>query len=1663
MTAVASRAPAAAGRAAGSGPEAAERSAAVLGPLGVATERAPVLDRVPGPVSDDPVVVLEGLLAGGLEAVAARWGQGGGSVVLSGRRAFVDVTGSAGFGPDGVLDGRVELRADLQVLGLALGSATWVVHGWEPSAELALPAAEIRGTALRVDLAALPPEVTLTASAGIAATTIDGGVTLELPGDAVPLGEPISPRIAELYRGLLGVDLSSLVVHREAPVVDAPAFVSNRDLFFAPGVYGVDAPQTLAVLDAAVRAAIAGVVGPVLDGATPPVLPENLPAGGVGAAVPVVDPPVPGPVVDAGGAVSGGGAASAGEAAAGGAPTASDAGMDGAAGQPEGVGGAAGEAVAAEPGAAGEGGGAAPTAPVLMPEAPTAPGPAAAARGGAVAGGAGGAARTARELPSADQNTADARGAVTEPVAETAARAREELAAELGERPAPSPEIVELVQRIRDAIRNNRPEDEDQLLATDPTQEAQSAGETVSGTVDGQVSEASGEYDAMSTPPAGSPALSPSPVATPPAASPGMGVDAASAAPDPLPPENTSLDADVAATDQRIADAGMETRVTAEIPDGPFGEARAARGELGELAQRTPAEIAAEEQVAIDSAQADMARLQQEAVAALRAARTGTIGGVAERQEGMTGQEEVTRENVSQRAQAIYDAAERQVTGLLTPLGRTAMGRWEAGLARHSREFHDCLDRVQRWIEERHSGVVGTIVAVGDYIAGLPSWVTGEYNRAENQFGNDIGELLLDISSEVNGVIAAAQAIIVRARTDIGALFDQMEAEFPEFAAAERARFEGLLDGLSQQATAAQTSFVRDVSRAAVTAVNEAHAAVEARRLEAGGLIGAVVRAIEEFIEDPARAIINGLLRLVNIPPAAFWALIAQIESVVADIAANPEGFLNNLVAGVKQGFSQFFDNFGTHLLGAFWRWLFSGLKTPIPMPTSFDAPALFTFALQLMGITWPNVREILVRHLGPTAVDVLEAAWELISVLVARGPQGLVDLVKEQLTPENIVGMILDAAIEYLVETLVVQAAQYIFSLLNPAGAVAQAVRLIYVVCSWIFRNAARIFAFVQAVVGGIANVISGNISGLAGVVEKALASMMVVAIDFIAGLLSLGGLPDEVAAVIVRMQTYVLGIVERIVVFLVTRARALLARLGIGSENPEDGADGNGDDELGTTVRFSAGGESHRVYVQQSGDTAEVMVASVPEPIATKIAGWRAKIDDGEPADDALRTEASGLCGSLATVADEANTEAAQLAHAFLEASHSSDDTIEPPSDDALENRERAMAGMLDRLFTIFGETRDPEIMFRTQLAMVHPQARADIVEALRAAPIAAGASWGTVRARAETDPRALPMKQTPLNQSHTFGSAFAHEWASEATMRGLQAAQAAQRGEPDSAVRKAVGKNLADLGLSWTARPGIAHGRDYLVRYKAQLHAQEDPFGAAPVTLSADTAWQRSAQPGASAAIRAAMQARVAIRGSGPAGPDLPSKVRERIWQLLAAGSLDNPSAVGAAIYIRVSAQTRADIETYLAQEAADASYGADQQDMLRWWQGHVLQDEFHHAWPQWLGGAFEQTEIFIPRALHNFDGLKGFPGGFHQVFNDAFTAAFAHEAADQRPVVNDPGRWLAYAATHPTARATVAGLLASAYATVFSGMGAPGAAAVAVFVSECQRTYPGTGTP
>jgi hypothetical protein len=69
-----------------------------------------------------------------------------------------------------------------------------------------------------------------------------------------------------------------------------------------------------------------------------------------------------------------------------------------------------------------------------------------------------------------------------------------------------------------------------------------------------------------------------------------------------------------------------------------------------------------------------------------------------------------------------------------------------------------------------------------------------------------------------------------------------------------------------------------------------------------------------------------------------------------------------------------------------------------VQLPTDGSPGSLFVFVLQLMGLTWTNIREILVRHIGPKNIELIEKAWQLISLLIEKGTAGIVELLKEKL-----------------------------------------------------------------------------------------------------------------------------------------------------------------------------------------------------------------------------------------------------------------------------------------------------------------------------------------------------------------------------------------------------------------------------------------------------------------------------------------------------------------------------------------------------------------------------------------------------------------------------------------------------------------------------------------
>lgn len=943
----------------------------------------------------------------------------------------------------------------------------------------------------------------------------------------------------------------------------------------------------------------------------------------------------------------------------------------------------------------GEGGGGekAPAATVVqlhMPEPPSGPSPASRNRLKAVQTRAGGKAAAHAALPGGGAQVGDARKAVTPPTAEAEAAAQAALIAQV--QAAPSPEIVKLCERIREVIRNKRPPDEDALMEAKPDEAATDAGNQLNATVDSEAKKVQSNYGAMNA--AADPAAPPKAPGIPPqpnvAATPA--VNAQAATPDAVPAAAVSLDKDAAETKAKAQAAGMDTAPAQLVQSGPVAEARAAQGELDQVAKESPAEVLAKQKQALGRAEAGMASLGAQALAALTASREGATGANQTRQQSMVGSEESMRAKAGADAKQAFDEAKAAVDGLLNGLPEKAMDEWNAAKDVLVSNFKADLAEVQKEIDDRHAGVGGFFVGLWDAVTGLPSWAEKAYSRAENNFANGVIEKLTAISTKVNAVIAACDLIIKGARDKIAKIFSALPESLRGWAAQEQANFDGQLDKLHDQAIAARDGFNKNLKESASAAVDEVRAEIAELRKKAGGLVGRIVAAVGRFLDDPVKFIIEGLLELLGIPPAAFWAVVAKIKKVVKDIAADPLGFADNLLKGLAKGFGQFFDNFGEHMIRGFLSWLFGDLKG-VQVPKDVSLKSVITFFLQLMGITWPNIRKILVDKIGAKNVALIEKAYSLISLLMEKGPEGIYEMIKEALNPQSIVDQVVEMAVEYMVTAIAKQVAARLLLLFNPVGAIVQALEAIYRVLKWIFQNAAKIFSLVETVVNGIADIVAGNVGGFATAVETALEKLIAPVIGFIADYFSLGDLPSVVAAKIKAMQKWILGHIETAIGWIIDKGKALLAAVGIGKK--DDGKKGKNEVSIGEEIPFDADGEAHRLWIDVVGERATLMVASKEQTVSSYLASI---VKKGGPLAEKAKI-AKGL-------ADRADIKADELAKI---AAKPEDKGAAAPGGPITKNQEALKEDeqkLVDLLREIFQANKPIEPYFGTPVDAIDPK---------------------------------------------------------------------------------------------------------------------------------------------------------------------------------------------------------------------------------------------------------------------------------------------------------------------------------------------------------------------
>lgn len=222
--------------------------------------------------------------------------------------------------------------------------------------------------------------------------------------------------------------------------------------------------------------------------------------------------------------------------------------------------------------------------------------------------------------------------------------------------------------------------------------------------------------------------------------------------------------------------------------------------------------------------------------------------------------------------------------------------------------------------------------------------------------------------------------------------------------------------------------------------------------------------------------------------------------------------------------------------------WLFGALgEAGIDLPESFDLKGILTLVMQVLGLTWENLRARAVKVFGEQVVGYLEKAFEIFTIIKDQGIGGLWEFVKDKVV--DLKDTIFDAIKDMVITQVIKAGIQWLLGILGgPAGAFIKAAKAIYDIVMWFVSNGQKLASLVQAIMQSITAIAGGAIGQAAQFIENALAKAIPTVISFLASLLGLGGLGEKIKGIIKKVQ----GPVNRVIDWVLGKAKMVAAKVG-------------------------------------------------------------------------------------------------------------------------------------------------------------------------------------------------------------------------------------------------------------------------------------------------------------------------------------------------------------------------------------------------------------------------------------------------------------------------------------------------------------------------------------
>lgn len=327
-------------------------------------------------------------------------------------------------------------------------------------------------------------------------------------------------------------------------------------------------------------------------------------------------------------------------------------------------------------------------------------------------------------------------------------------------------------------------------------------------------------------------------------------------------------------------------------------------------------------------------------------------------------------------------------------------------------------------------------------------------------------------------------------------------------------------------------------------------------------------------VTQVAEFVFEGAMTAAGGAGAQVMGIVRRAGDVFQTILRDPVGFAGNLVAAVRGGLGQFMTNIGRHLRTGLIGWLTGALGGLVRIPARFDLSGVLGMALELLGLTWANVRGRIVGVVGERAMNGIEQTVEVVGEVRERGLSALTSRIAQFTSGlvETVAGGIRD----WVANSVVGAAITKLISMFNPAGAVIQAIVAVYNTVQFFIERAQQLGALANAVFDSISAIASGSLGNAMSAVENALGRTVPVVLGFLSRLIGLGDIAAPVRNIIQRVRTVIDGALDRVVGWIAGLARRVGGAVrGVGGRI-RSAVRGGDDSPEGKQERLRRGGDA-------------------------------------------------------------------------------------------------------------------------------------------------------------------------------------------------------------------------------------------------------------------------------------------------------------------------------------------------------------------------------------------------------------------------------------------------------------------------------------------------------